>query len=218
MDDLSDSEKVEIASLIKNQEKQFVRKLTSNRNKIFAINTIRLLHEQVDALTEKIKKKPGVHFDCKAGCSYCCSLRVAATPPEVFLIARHLKKLPTASLSELIERLKTRSEAARGVLTEDFFLPCTMLADGQCTIYSIRPVMCRKYLSLDVEECKKPDASAPENHEMAMLSSALIFGTSQAYARAKLSNQIHELGQALLVALTDPAAEDRWYRGEEIFE
>jgi len=217
MDDLSDSEKVEIASLIQNQEKQFARKLTSTRNKVFAINAIRSLHEQVDALTEKIKKKPGVHFDCKAGCSYCCSLRVAATPPEVFLIARHIKQLPTETQTELLERLKIRSEAARGVSTEDFFFPCTLLAQGQCTVYALRPVMCRKYLSLDVEECKKPDACAPEDREMAMKSSALIFATSQAYSRAKLSNQIHELGQALLVALSDPTAEDRWYRGEQVF-
>jgi len=210
MDNLSDSEKVEIASLIKNQEKQLVKKLTSNRNKIYAINTIRLLHEQIDELTEKVIKKPGVHFDCKAGCSYCCSLRVAATPPEVFLIARHVKQLPLETQSELIGRLKIHAEAARGLPNEDFFLPCTLLADGKCTIYAIRPAMCRKYLSLDVEECKKPDTCAPEDHEMAMKSSALIYGTGQAYARAKLSNQIHELGQALLVALADPTAEDRW--------
>jgi Fe-S-cluster containining protein len=217
MDDLSDSEKVKIASLVKNQEKQFARKLTSTRNKVFAINAIRSLHEQVDALTEKIKKKPGVHFDCKAGCSYCCSLRVAATPPEVFLIARHIRQLPAETQTELLEKLKVRSEAARGVSTEDFFFHCTLLAHGQCTVYALRPVMCRKYLSLDVEECKKPDACAPEDREMAMKSSALIFATSQAYARAKLSNEIHELGQALLVALTDQTAEDRWYRGEQVF-
>ena len=217
MDNLSSSEKVEIAELIQNQEKQFVRKLSANRNKIFAINTIRQLHEQVDVLTEKIKKKPGVHFDCKAGCSYCCSLRVAATPPEVFLIARHIKQLSLVAQAELLERLKIHAEAAHGVSTEDYFFPCTLLADGKCTIYSIRPVMCRKYLSLDVEECKKPDACAPEDHEMAMKSSALIYGTSQAYSRVKLSNQIHELGQALFVALTDPTTEDRWYRGEQVF-
>ena len=140
-----------------------MRKLAANRNKIFAINTIRVLHEQVDALTEKVKKKPGVHFDCKEGYSYCCSLGVAATPPEVLLIARHIKQLPLATQTDLLERLKIHAEAARGVSMENHFLPCTLLAEGKCTIYAIRPVMCRKYLSLDVEECKKPDACAPED-------------------------------------------------------
>ena len=218
MDDLSDSEKLEIATLIQNQEKQLARKLASNRNKIFAINAIRTLHEQIDQLTEKIKKKPGLHFDCKAGCSYCCTLRVAATPPEVFLIARHLKQWPAEKQNELAEKLKHHAEAARRVNLEDHFLPCPMLADGRCTIYAVRPVMCRKYLSLDVEECKKPDACATEDREMVIKSSALIFGTGQAYSRTKLANQNHELGQALLVALTDPSAEERWYRGEQVFE
>lgn len=217
MDDLSDSEKLEIATVIQHQEKQLGRKLSSNRNKIYAINAIRILHEQIDELTQKIIKKPGLHFDCKAGCSYCCSLRVAAVPAEIFVIARHLKQLPKETQSEIIRRLEIHAEAARGILMEQHFLPCPMLADGRCSVYALRPAMCRKYLSLDVEECKKPDACAPEDREMVMKSSALIFGTNQAYSRAKLSNQIHELGQALLIALTDPTAEDRWYRGEQVF-
>jgi len=218
MDDLSASEKLEIATLVQNQEKQLARKLTTNRNKIFAINAIRALHEQIDVLTEKIIKKPGLHFDCKAGCSYCCSLRVAAVPAEVFLIARHLKQLSTGAQITLMDKLKIHAEAARGVVMEEHFLPCPMLADGRCSVYAIRPAMCRRYLSLDVEECKKPDACASEDREMVVKSSALIFGTGQAYSRAKLSNQNHELGQALLVALTDPSAEDRWYRGEQVFD
>lgn len=217
MDNLSDSEKIEIVALIKNQEKLFARKLATNRNKVYAINSIRMLHEQVDALTEKIKKKPGVSFDCKAGCSYCCSLRVAATPPEIFLIARHLRQMPDDEQNKLLERLRLHAEAARDVATENYFIPCVMLAEGQCTIYPIRPVMCRKYLSSDVEECKKPDSCAVEDHEMALNSSALIFATGQAYARVKLSNQTHELGQALLTTLTDATAEDRWYRGDRVF-
>jgi hypothetical protein len=71
---------------------------------------------------------------------------------------------------------------------------------------------------MDVEACKKPDASAPEDGEMVMKASAMIYGTSQAYERAKLSRNSHELGQALLLALTDPTSEDRWYRGEIVFE
>lgn len=217
MNDLSDSEKLEIASLVQSQEKQLGRKLATNRNKIFAINAIRTLHEQIDVLTEKIIKKPGLHFDCKAGCSYCCSLRVAAVPAEIFLIARHLLHLPAEAQTKLLDRLRVHAEAARDVAMEEHFLPCPMLAEGRCTIYALRPAMCRKYLSLDVGECRKPDACASEDREMVVKSSALIFGTSQAYSRTKLSSQNHELGQALLVALADPGAEDRWYRGEQVF-
>jgi len=217
MDDLSASEKLEIATLVQNQEKQLGKKLSANRNKIFAINAIRTLHEQVDALTAQIYKKPGIHFDCKPGCSYCCSLRVAAMPAEVFVIARHMKQLPDEALASIIQKLTIHAEAARGLGTEEYFLPCALLVNGKCSIYALRPAMCRKYLSMDVEECKKPDACAPENREMVMKSSALIFGTTQAYTKAKLETKNHELGQALLVALTEPSAEEKWYRGQQVF-
>ena len=46
----------------------------------------------------------------------------------------------------------------------------------------------------------------------------MIYGNAQAYARAKLPNQYVEFGQAPVLALTDPTAEDRWYRGEQVFE
>jgi len=146
MENHSNLEKIEIASLIKNQEKQFVRKLTANKSKVYAINVIRELHEQIDVLAEKTKKKPGVHFDCKAGCSFCCSLRVAATPPEVFLIARQLKQLSIEAQADLMDRLKIHSEAAHSLHTDDFFLPCIFLDKGRCAVYAIRPAMCRKYL------------------------------------------------------------------------
>lgn len=218
MHDLTPRQQEEIASLAAEQEKQFRRKLASNKNKAFAIHLIRSLQEQIDTLATHIKSKPTVHFDCKPGCSYCCTLRIEVVAPEVFLLARHLKNLPAPSLATLIEKLKTHAQSAKGVRMEEFFLQCPLLEDGKCSVYAIRPTMCRKYFSMDVEACKKPDASAPEDDEMVMKASAMIYGTSQAYERAKLSRNSHELGQALLLALTDSTSEDRWYRGEVVFE
>lgn len=218
MNNLSPQEQAEIASLVSSQEKQFHRKLASNKNKQFAIYAITSLHEQIDALALRIKSKPTVHFDCKAGCSHCCTLRIEVVAPELFLLARHLKKLPADDLAALIEKLKAHALKARGVLMQDFFLQCPLLEDGKCSVYAVRPTMCRKYFSMDVEECKKPAASAPEDGEMVMKSAALIYGTSEAYRRAKLPSGSHEIGQALLLALTDPTAEERWYRGEVVFE
>lgn len=215
---LSPSEQAEIATIVSKQENDFRRKLSANKNIIFAINLIRQLHEQVDSLVTKIKQKPGVKFDCKKGCNYCCTLRIEAVPPEVFLIARHLRTLPSASLKELIAKLEEHSKSALGVLMEEFFLQCPLLEGGACSIYSIRPVMCRKYCSLDVAECMKPDVSAPENGELVAKASALIYGSTEAYGRARLPNRSHELGQALLLALTDGTIEQRWYSGESVFE
>jgi uncharacterized protein len=212
------SEKAELATIAQQEEKSLYKSLIANRNKVFAIHSIQQLHQRIDVLASKVKMKPSAQFHCKPGCSFCCTLRIEALPPEVFLLARHLSKLNAATLSALIEKLKEHALKAKGVKMEDFFLPCPLLLDGKCSVYALRPSMCRKYFSLDVEACKKPEASAPEDSEMYMKSAAMLYGTNKAYGRAKLPNESHELGQALLVALVDSKAEDRWFNGEPVFE
>lgn len=217
MRDLSPREQAEIASIVSSHEKEFRRKLATNKNKIFAIQLVRSLHEKIDALASHVKRKPNVHFDCKAGCSHCCTLRIETVAPEIFLLARHLKRQPADAVSALIEKLDGHSERARNVRMEDFFLPCPLLVNDKCSVYDLRPTMCRKYFSMDVEECKKPSGSIPEDGEMVMKASAMTYGFLEAYERAKFSRESHELGQALLIALTDSSAEDRWFRGEVVF-
>lgn len=158
-----------------------------------------------------------MRFDCKPGCSYCCHFRIEVVAPEVFILARRLSTLPKERLEVLSERLRDHADKAQGVRRENFSLTCSLLEDGRCSVYEDRPSICRKYLSLDVEECKKPGLSAPEDGEIVLKSSALINGTREAYAKAKLPLQVHELGQALLIALTDPTCEQRWYDGEVVF-
>ena len=218
MEGFTASEQEEMVALAASQEKSFYRNLTRNRNKIFAIHSIRALQDQIDALADHVRRRPDSHFDCRPGCSYCCTIRVETIAPEVFLIARHLNALPHLAQVELIAKLATHAEAARGVRKKDYFLQCPLLDNEQCSIYQARPTMCRKFLSIDVEKCKKFDPLFPEDSEMVRKSAAMIYGTAQAYARAKLPNQYVEFGQALLLALTDPTAEDRWYRGEQVFE
>lgn len=215
---LSQTEQEEILTIASKQEKSFRRKLSANKNVIFAINLVRQLHGQIDSLVTEIKQKLGVRFDCKKGCNYCCKLRIEAVPPEVFLIARQLRTLPSADFNKLIANLEEHSKVARGVRMENFNLQCPLLKDNACSIYSIRPVMCRKCCSLNVAECMKPHMQPLESVELVAKASALIYGSIKAYECAKLPNRSHELGQALLLALTDKTLELRWYRGESVFE
>lgn len=215
---LTPSEAAELRALSAKQENDFYRKLLANKDLVFSINLVRSLHEQIDLLVTKVKQQPGVHFDCKKGCSYCCTLRIEASPPEVFLIARALKKRSPSELKDLLSRLEKHSKAAQSLPMEKFCLQCPLLRDGVCSIYSIRPTMCRKYCSLDVEKCKDPESSGPEYGELFANSAVLAYGFIQAYTRAKLPCHSHELGQALFRALTDKTAEQRWYQGESVFE
>lgn len=210
-------ERTQINAAAAAQQKNIYRQLKATRNKTFAINLIRTVHHQIDSHAAKRKKDPGVHFDCKPGCNSCCSLRVEVLPPEAFLIARELSKLPEPALSELKARVASQAAYANGLTMGQFRRPCALLVDGRCSIYAVRPSMCRKLYSQDVEMCKIHGAEIPEDPSLFMQIAVITVGANDGYGQAKFPNFSHELGQALLVALTDDQAEERWYRGEQVF-
>lgn len=217
MNFLSQERQAELRALAQKQQKTYRQLLMANKNKVFSIQIMGRLHRQIDEVTDEVRERPDVKFDCKSGCSYCCHFRIEVFAPEIFLLARRLRTLPADRLDSLIQQLEAHAADAQGIRREDFSMKCPLLVDNMCSVYEDRPSICRKYLSLDVEECKKPGVSAPEDGELVFKSLALISGTKEAFAKAKIPLTVHELGQALLVALTDDTCETRWFKGETVF-
>ena len=81
----------------------------------------------------------------------------------------------------------------------------------------MRPAACRKVHSFDVKKCESAGAEIPHSLEVILKSETLMKGTANAYQQAKLPASGHDLGQAVLLALTDETAESRWYGGELVF-
>jgi len=208
----------EFVKILSSQEKDFYRRLMTNKNRVFAIHLVKTLHAQIDQLVENIKQRPDIHFDCKPKCHYCCTLRVEASAPEVFVVAQELQKLPQDSLSSIISRLESHAKKVKGVKASNYFFECPFLVADLCSIYPVRPQTCRKFYSVDIRGCEKQNAHFPEHPELVAKANAYLHGTAQAYARAKLPHRFHELGQAVLLALTDATSEQRWFRREEVFE
>jgi len=194
------------------------RGLAQNRNRVFAVNLVKTAHDKTDAIVAAVRKKPEGKFDCKPGCSYCCSYRVEALPPEVFLLAAELRKLPADALEAVTARLREHAVKARGLRPEHHNLPCPLLVDSKCSVYEHRPFGCRRMNSLDVEVCKDPNGSPPENEELNLKAAAMFNGTVEGYLKRQLPAYPHELGQALLKALEDPGLEERWFKGEQVFD
>lgn len=213
----TDGERDEVSKALEAQEKKYYGQLRVTRNKTFAINLVRNLYSQIDAKASQAIKVRGVKFHCKPGCSYCCSLRVEAVPPEIFLLARELRKLPKLEFDALLDQISAQARYANGLRMESYDRPCALLKEGRCSIYDFRPGMCRKLYSLDVNACQTPGADAPEDKELFTDIAALVVGANEGYGRAKFPNDSHELSQALWVALTDEKAEDRWFNGDEVF-
>jgi len=157
---------------------------------------------------------------CQAGCSYCCKARVQATEPEVFLIARTVRGWPAARAQELVQRLKHHAETQTRHGEDgakDAAQDCAFLQDKRCSIYDVRPGVCRKAHSLSVQHCETLSPTIPQNLALIVQAEALMAGTNQAYRERQLSATPTELNAAVLQALTDDRAEARWFQGEPVF-
>ena len=214
---LSVEERAELLRAAEKVQQAAARHLSANPNKQYAITFVANLQRGVDSVMHTATDQ-GLHVDCKAGCSYCCHVRVQALDPEIFRIARELRKYSPEELQLLLARLQSHATVVKGVSIADHRTACPFLEDNMCSIYEVRPAVCRKAHSLDVEKCKLPGEDIPQSLDVILKAEALMKGTTDAYRQVDLSATGHELGQAVLLALTDETAESRWYAGEAIFD
>lgn len=215
--ELTEDERRDMDTVTQAQAQKYQRQLRTNRNKTFAITLVRTLHSQIDTQAKQAIAERGIQFDCRPGCDHCCSLRVEVLPPEVFLIARELQKLHKDDLAVLISQIKDQADYAQGRTMGNYRRPCVMLKDGRCSIYEVRPSMCRKLYSLDVNTCRTPGMETLEDSKLFAKIASITVGANEGYGRAKLPNFSHEFTQALLVALSEKDSEDRWYKGHQVF-
>lgn len=80
------------------------------------------------------------HVSCNKGCSHCCHMDVQLSPLEASLIQMH-----TGITMQLGNQLSTGHRDA-----------CPFLAsDGACSVYQVRPMVCRTFHALgEPENCK----------------------------------------------------------------
>ena len=164
---------------------------------------------------------------CKAGCAYCCySSLVAATAPEIFLLAAAISERVAHDKDYTIAEVLARCEETSGRDIADRIAakkPCPLLIDDRCSHYEARPTACRQAtstslaacideyegrdLDVDVEGCARHILHA--GHVQLVLMAGLRANS--------LSLTRYELSAALACALTTPDAERRWLRGEDVF-
>jgi Fe-S-cluster containining protein len=180
-----------------------------------AIEFVANLHRSLDSVALHASKIGPVP-DCKLGCSYCCHIRVEATDPEIFGIARRIRQRPEAEVADLIEKLR-RHATERNVGGGATRQSCAFLVDARCAIYEVRPATCRKAHSLSVKQCETLSPEIPQNLKLLVEADAMMAGTAEAYRDRKLQAAAHELNAAVLAALNDQSAEARWYNGEDVF-
>jgi Fe-S-cluster containining protein len=160
---------------------------------------------------------------CSKGCPSCCTLRVTALAPEVFMVAAYLRATAPALRQhgiDLIGRLRETDAATRGLDDGErvaLHRRCAFIVKGVCTIHRVRPLACRGHASHDKRACVEAAAgrvdqvpfSGPHRMVRVLVQSAL-----QAALRQRgLDWGAYELNHALVLALDDPAAHTQWRNG-----
>ena len=162
---------------------------------------------------------------CAKGCPSCCTLRVTASAPEVFMIAAYLRAVAPTLLThdiDLVQNLRACDAATRGLDEAQRVAlrrRCAFIVQGACLIHRVRPLACRGHASHDRRACVEAAAgradevpfSGPHRVVRALVQSAL----QAAMRQRQLAWGVYELNHALLIALDDEDAQSNWLAGDD---
>lgn len=181
------------------------------------------VHEYQNERTGEQQPDP---LACRAGCTYCCALRVDALAIEAVVIALTLRRDMNADLFALRhDRILQSDLLTRGVTDRrrtEMAITCPMLEDGNCCVRDVRPIDCRGFVSPNVELCKAM-SSKPGNavqlirHPHYRTSQRVRIGLQSACQQLGRDARVLELNAALKIALETSNVVDRWIAGELLF-
>jgi hypothetical protein len=162
---------------------------------------------------------------CKKGCSTCCSRPVGTTAPSVFRLVAWLREHRTPDeLAQVHRRIAALDDVTHGKTwtpRERPPNPCALLVDGACSVYEVRPFVCRAWNAVDVNDCKRAMGQDAVDMRFDLYQRATFAavedGIKLALADARLDGGDLELTASLRVALERPDACEAWLAGEPVF-
>jgi Fe-S-cluster containining protein len=204
-------------SALQQQKAATINALRASRGSAAVLRLARQVHHGMSAAIDALPSK--AQHACAAGCFFCCYLPVDVLAPEAFRIAAHLRRTRApGELAELVYRLGVHGQHDPGTS------PCVFLAHGRCSIYEVRPMVCRGYNSLSKERCEayyhdaSVDLKGSKDRVAARLAEATEEGVIAGLKALGLDAQWYELPSAVLRALETTDGPARWARGEAVFE
>lgn len=166
---------------------------------------------------------------CRAKCDHCCYQSVSITAPEALWISEYINERKSNLVKRFVYKLNTLSKKIEGKTPKQrgaLNLPCAFLEKGKCQIYKVRPLLCQKHTSLNLQECIAakpcgfPQGRITEEKAQLVTYTAVISGYRSGLQKS-LPNSFHgsyELTKAVLVALELEDAATLWLSGQDVFE
>lgn len=110
---------------LKDQEEQFAKTYTKHKGNAFS--KLQYLYDFMDDISTFV----GNCVPCKKGCTHCCHIPVSISELEIEYITKQTK-IKRSKISQAINDS-----------------PCPFLKKGACSIYKVRPFVCRQHVMLD---------------------------------------------------------------------
>jgi len=178
-------------------------------------------NEEIDRVFSSVLARSGSAIACREGCSFCCYLKVDIHAGEAFLIADYIRAHFSESARHFVEE-KARENWVKiepMTLNEHFSvnLPCPLLKDGRCSVYSVRPAACRMFHAQTIQTCQESfeqphDLTAPDSPVPAVriACGSAHLGVTKAFEDAGYDANAYDLNPAILEALGNSHSERRW--------
>ena len=153
--------------------------------------------------------RPRLH--CRDGCWYCCCKpNVLVSVPELVRLLDHIERtFPADAVAHLRDRARRYSAQMAGRSLDaptNESVPCPLLVDARCSVYEVRPLVCRGYNSTDVDACRRAhtDATAlvPIFAMLKDVTDGATVGVGQSLAASICNDSVVDLGTALDLALS----------------
>lgn len=177
---------------------------------------------------------------CRAGCNFCCHLRVMVYPHEAIALFRYLRSKMPKDTGDVVRKRIADNAALIAKLNRENRMPpnspCAFLVDGVCSAYEVRPGTCSGYHSLSRERCEEAfearessqtagamDAGAasdtvPVLQGLRFVAVSLDEGLDEGLAAVGLSARRIELHTALAALIRNPSLIERWRGGRELLK
>jgi Fe-S-cluster containining protein len=162
---------------------------------------------------------------CSPGCGSCCVVNVDCLVPEAIAIADQIAAQPMREHARTRTRLEKLWQAIRGLDDEERRIAakeCAFLdARGWCSIYPVRPLLCRSITSTDVGRCKAAlsDISLEERPPVLMhqfqqqLYQAIFSGFGDGLEQGGLDGRSFQLSGMVRFLLRHPEQKQRLLAG-----
>lgn len=178
------------------------------------------------ATREARKHLPMFQAACAEHCDACCHLHVSISVPEALVLAAFLRgTLSPARLTEVSARVDRVAKRVRTYNQGERLrakVACPLLEGRSCVAYPVRPIACAGAASADANACDRAlagqTAEIPIDPALHGATRAARVGLGAGLLARGADFRRYELAGALSIALAHHDAEERFTRGETLFE